>query len=69
MADDHKDEDWADKVLCPNLENTDLKVCIDYRDFPVGKPAIINMQEAAKTSKQVANEEPERMLEKLRENL
>src|SRR3990172_9696430 len=48
----HKDEDWADKVLHPSLENAGLKVCIDYRDFPAGKPAIINMQEAAKTSKQ-----------------
>ena len=65
----HKDEEWADEVLRPNLENAGLKVCINYRDSPVGKPAIINMQEAAKTSKRVANEEPERMLDKLRENL
>ncbi len=49
----HKDEKWADKVLRQRLDDAGLKVCIDYRDFEVGKMAILNMQDAAKESKHV----------------
>jgi hypothetical protein len=46
----HKDEEWVRNVLLPTLEKQGLKVCIDYRDFIAGKPAIINMQDASEAS-------------------
>ena len=46
----HKDEEWVRNVLLPTLEQHGLKVCIDYRDFIAGKPAIINMADASETS-------------------
>jgi len=49
----HKDEEWADKVLCQRLDDAGLKVCIDYRDFEAGKMALLNMQDAAKESAHV----------------
>ena len=49
----HKDEDWADKILRQWLDDTGLKVCIDYRDFEAGKMALLNMQDAAMQSKHV----------------
>ncbi len=47
----HKDEEWVRNVLLPTLEKQGLKVCIDYRDFIAGKPAIINMADASETSR------------------
>ena len=47
----HKDEGWVRNILLPTLENHGLKVCIDYRDFIAGKPAIINMADASETSR------------------
>jgi hypothetical protein len=46
----HKDEAWVTQTLLPRLEAAGLRVCIDYRDFVPGKPALLNMQDAAKTS-------------------
>jgi len=47
----HKDEAWVRSILLPTLEKQGLKVCIDYRDFIAGKPAIINMADASETSR------------------
>ena len=47
----HKDEEWVRNVLLPTLEKQGLKVCIDYRNFIAGKPAIINMADASETSR------------------
>lgn len=47
----HKDEEWVRNVLLPTLEKQGLKVCIDFRDFIAGKPAIINMQDASEASR------------------
>jgi tetratricopeptide (TPR) repeat protein len=47
----HKDEEWVRNILLPTLEKQGLKVCIDYRDFIAGKPAIINMADASETSR------------------
>jgi hypothetical protein len=44
---------WADKDLRQRLDDSGLKVCIDYRDFEAGKMALLNMQDAAKQSKHV----------------
>jgi len=47
----HRDEVWVVSMLLPRLENAGLKVCIDFRDFEPGKPALLNMQDSIKTSR------------------
>jgi hypothetical protein len=47
----HKDEEWVVNTLLPSLERTGLKVCIDFRDFEPGKPALINMEGATENSR------------------
>jgi hypothetical protein len=47
----HDDEEWVMGTLLPRLEEAGLRVCIDYRDFVAGKPALVNMQDAAKNSR------------------
>jgi len=47
----HKDEEWVRNILLPTLEKQGLRVCIDYREFIAGKPAIINMQDASEASR------------------
>src|SRR5688572_12133371 len=46
----HKDEQWVVDTLLPSLEDTGLKVCIDFRDFDAGKPSIVNMEDAVDES-------------------
>ncbi len=38
-------KDWVRKDLLSALEKAGLKVCIDFRDFKAGKPAIKNMRD------------------------
>ena len=38
-------------TLLPRLEGAGLRACIDFRDFVAGKPALINMQDAAENSR------------------
>lgn len=45
----HKDEAWVTKTLLPKLEDADLKVCIDFRDFKAGRASIFNMQDAVRS--------------------
>lgn len=47
----HADEDWVENTLLKALEDAGLRVCIDFRDFAVGRPSIINMQDAALESR------------------
>jgi hypothetical protein len=49
----HADEKWVCNTLLPALEKAGLKVCIDFRDFEAGKPALFNMQDASKESRRV----------------
>ena len=42
----HKDIYWMQSWLLPQLENTGIKACIDYRGFRPGASNIIEMQEA-----------------------
>ncbi len=61
MADDFKydvfisyssaNKDWVRKDLLSALEKAGLKVCIDFRDFQIGKPAIKNMRDGILESK------------------
>jgi tetratricopeptide (TPR) repeat protein len=45
----HKDEAWVKDWLLPRLEGAGLQVHIDYRDFEIGIPALINMEQAVQT--------------------
>ncbi|HSN75585.1 MAG TPA: TIR domain-containing protein [Anaerolineae bacterium] len=47
----HADEEWVEHTLLPTLERAGLRVCVDFRDFVAGKPALLNMQDAVKTSR------------------
>jgi TIR domain len=47
----HVDEDWVEHTLLKTVEDAGLRVCIDFRDFAIGRPAIINMQDAALQSR------------------
>ena len=47
----HVDEDWVEHTLLKTLEDAGLRACIDFRDFAIGRPAIINMQDAALQSR------------------
>ena len=42
----HKDGDWVRNVLLPRLETAGLRVCVDFRDFEIGVPSIVNMERA-----------------------
>ena len=46
----HKDADWVRGWLLPHLEDADLQVCIDFRDFEIGVPILINMERAVEHS-------------------
>ena len=47
----HVNEDWVEHTLLKTLEDAGLRACIDFRDFAIGRPAIINMQDAAMQSR------------------
>jgi hypothetical protein len=47
----HLDEKWVHGWLLPRLESAGLRVCIDYRDFDIGVPSLINMERAAERSR------------------
>src|SRR5215213_2357740 len=47
----HADEQWVEHTLLKTLEEAGLRVCIDFRDFAVGRPTIINIQDAALQSR------------------
>ncbi len=48
-----KDIGWVREKLLPSLEQKELRVCIDFRDFKIGVPSLVNMEEAAKQSRKV----------------
>ncbi len=45
------DEEWVEQTLLKTLEDAGLHACIDFRDFPVGRPTIINIQNAVLESR------------------
>lgn len=47
----HNDSTWVRDTLLPRLENEALRVCIDYRDFEIGAPSLVNMENAVETSR------------------
>ena len=49
----HKDEEQVVKTLLQHLDDSGLRVCIDFRDFKAGKAALFNMQDSANESRQI----------------
>ena len=47
----HKDSAWVRATLLPHLEDAGLRVCIDFRDFEVGAPSLVNMENAVDRSR------------------
>jgi hypothetical protein len=47
----HKDGDWVRGTLLPRLEGEGLRLCIDYRDFEIGLPSLVNMENAVERSR------------------
>ena len=48
------DRKWVREWLLPRLEDgAGLRACIDYRDFEIGVPSLINMERAVERSKKI----------------
>jgi len=47
----HRDSAWIRDKLIPQLEGGGLRVCIDYRDFEIGVPSLINMERVVDCSR------------------
>ncbi len=47
----HHDGEWVRNWLLPRLERAGLRVCIDFRDFEVGVPSLVNMEWAVERSR------------------
>ncbi len=45
------DKQWVRDWLKPRLEQESLAVCIDFRDFTIGPPSLVNMEEAVAESR------------------
>ena len=45
------DKTWVQKALLPKLEEADLKVCIDFRDFELGADLISEMERSVDNSR------------------
>ncbi len=47
----HIDQDWVQGELLKHLEDSGLRVCIDFRDFAPGAPSLVNMENAVEHSR------------------
>ena len=47
----HEDGEWVCEWLLRHLEDAGLHVCIDFRDFDVGVPSLVNMERAVDNSR------------------
>ncbi len=47
----HADREWVQSALLPRLEATGLRIIIDYRDFEIGVPRLVNMERAMDNSR------------------
>jgi hypothetical protein len=45
------DRSWVRKTLVPRLESEGLQACIDYRDFRLGEPVVLEMSRAVEQSR------------------
>lgn len=46
-----RDRDWVNQYLLRPLESASIRVCIDYRDFEIGVPSLVNMERAVERSR------------------
>ncbi len=46
-----RDRDWVSNHLLTALEKAELKACIDYRDFEIGVPSLVNIENAVERSR------------------
>jgi hypothetical protein len=46
-----KDGEWVQNTLLPALERAGLRVYIDFRDFEVGTPSLVNMERGVERSR------------------
>ena len=47
----HRDQDWVREWLLPRLEGAGQTVCVDFRDFEIGVPSLVNMERAVNSSR------------------
>jgi hypothetical protein len=47
----HHDSVWVRDTLLPHLEGEGLRICIDFRDFELGAPSLVNMENAVDRSR------------------
>lgn len=47
----HTDKEWVQGWLLPRLEANGLRVCVDFRDFDIGVPSLVNMERAVEISR------------------
>jgi hypothetical protein len=47
----HEDRTWVSELLLPRLERAELKVLVDYRDFEIGAPSLVNVERAVDVSR------------------
>jgi hypothetical protein len=45
------DKTWVRKTLLPRLESEELRACIDYRDFRLGAPLVLEMARAVEQAR------------------
>ena len=46
----HADREWVRGELLPRLEEAGLRIIVDYRDFEIGVPKLVNMERAVDSS-------------------
>ncbi len=46
-----KDADWVETILQPPLERAGLRLCLPDRDFALGVPRLVNMENAIAQSR------------------
>lgn len=47
----HRDAVWVQSWLLPSLEAAGLRACIDFRDFNIGQPSLVNIETAVEQSR------------------
>lgn len=48
---DQSDREWVRRELLPRLESAGLNVIVDYRDFEIGAPKAVNIEQAVDNSR------------------
>src|SRR5215212_7728587 len=46
-----EDREWVESWLLPRLDAADLRICVDFRDFDLGVPRLVNIERAIDSSR------------------